>query len=93
MKEALRKALETTGDGEAIVATELEQYLTEELLNLQPLAEIIEVLPAEGKVHEYKLRTSHPMGWFEGESTGPNNKNSAYARKSTMEALDVIRSQ
>jgi hypothetical protein len=84
MKEALRKALETTGDGEAIVATELEQYLTEELLNLQPLAEIIEVLPAEGKVHEYKLRTSHPMGWFEGESTGPNNKNSAYARKSTM---------
>ena len=83
-KTALRKALETTGDGAALLPYDLESYLGEELMKVQPLAELIPVLQAESKTHEYNLRTSHPMGWFEGESTPANFKNGTYARKSTM---------
>jgi hypothetical protein len=89
-KTALRKALETTGDGAALLPYDLESYLGEELLKMQPLAELIPVLQAESKTHEYNLRTSHPMGWFEGESTPANFKNGTYARKSTMLKIQRI---
>jgi hypothetical protein len=89
-KTALRKALETTGDGAALLPYDLESYLGEELMKVQPLAELIPVLQAESKTHEYNLRTSHPMGWFEGESTPANFKNGTYARKSTMLKIQRI---
>lgn len=77
----LQKALTTTGDGAALVTDSLDPALWEELLKLQPLAQLLEVQQAEAKVHEYKVRSSHPMGWFEGEATPANNKNSVYATK------------
>ena len=89
-KTALRKALETTGDGAALLPYDLESYLGEELMKVQPLAELIPVLQAEIKTHEYNLKTSHPMGWFEGESTPANFKNGTYARKSTMLKIQRI---
>ena len=88
--QELRKALETTGNGANLLPYDLDPVLHEELLKLQPLAQMIEVVQAEGKTHEYTIRTSHPQGWFEGESTGPNNKNSTYARKSTMLKIQRI---
>lgn len=85
----LHKALTSSGDGAALVPYDLDSFLEEELLKQQPLAAIIGVLQAESKTHEYTLRTSHPQGWFEGESTPANNKNSVYTRKSV--ALKIQR--
>src|SRR5512139_662499 len=89
-KTQLRKALETTGDGAVLQPYDLESYLGEELMKVQPLAELIPVLQAESKTHEYNLKTSHPMGWFEGESTPANFKNGTYTRKSTMLKIQRI---
>jgi hypothetical protein len=80
-KTALRKALTTTGDGAALLPYDLDPVLGEELLKLQPLFQLIQVVQAEAKTHEYNVRTSHPMGWFEGEATPANPKNGAYQRK------------
>lgn len=80
----LKKALTSGGDGAALVPHDLDSILYEELLNLQPLARLAEIVPAEGKTHEYSVRSSHPQGWFEGESTPANFKAGAYARKSVQ---------
>jgi hypothetical protein len=90
IKTQLRKALETTGDGEALVPYDLESFLEEELLKLQPLAELLAVVPAGSKTHEYNIRSTHPQGWFEGETTPANNKNSVYARKSVQMKIQRI---
>lgn len=92
IKQELRKALDTstTNGGNNLLPYDLEPALNEELLKLQPLAELIPVVPAGGKTHEFTLRTSHPMGWFEGEATGANNQSSTYTRKSTMLKIQRI---
>jgi len=86
----LRKALESSGDGAALVPYDLDPVLHEELLKLQPLAELLDVLPAGGKTHEYNVRSSHPSAWFEGETTPANAKNSVYARKSVQTKIQRI---
>lgn len=89
-KSELKKALETTGDGAALVPYDLEAFLEEELLKLQPLAQLVDVIQAESKTHEYNVRTSHPQAWFEGESTPANSKNSAYTRESVQLKIQRI---
>lgn len=86
----LRKALTSAGDGAALVPYDLDSFLYEELLKLQPLAEIIDVIPAGGKTHEYSVRSSHPQAWFEGEATPANAANSVYARKSVQTKIQRI---
>lgn len=86
----LKKALTSVGDGDALNTIDLDAQLHEELLKLQPLAQILSVIQAEGKTHEYRLKTSHPLAWFEGETTGANNKNGAYQRKTVMLKIQRI---
>jgi hypothetical protein len=86
----LRKALTSAGDGAALNPYDLDQMLYEELLKLQPLAELLDVLPAGGKTHEYTVRSSHPLAWFEGEATPANAKNSVYARKTVQTKIQRI---
>lgn len=87
----LKKALTTTGDGADLVPqNQLDSVLHEELLKAQPLAQLMSVLQAEGKTHEYRLRTSHPQGWFEGETTGATNQNGAYTRKTVSLKISRI---
>ena len=78
----IRKALTTVSDGAALAAEVIDQVLHEELLKKQPLAELLSIIPSEGKYHTYKMRTTHPMAWFEGELTPANQTNSVYAEKS-----------
>lgn len=78
----LKKALTTSGDGADLVPqNQLDSILKDELYKMQPLLQMMDVLQAEGKTHEYRARTSHPQGWFEGENTGATNKNGVYTRK------------
>lgn len=77
---ALIKALQSTTDGAALVPYDLSPILYEELLDLSPLAALLSVEQAGGITHEFTKRTSHPRGWFEGEATPANAKNSVYAR-------------
>ena len=86
----LRKALLSSGDGAALNPYDLDPMLHEELLKLQPLAELLDIVPAGGKTHEYSVRSSHPTGWFEGEVTPANAKNSVYARKSVQLKIQRI---
>jgi hypothetical protein len=86
----LQKALTTTGDGAALLPYDLDPILHEELLKLQPLAVLMDIIEAGGKTHEYNVRSSHPMAWFEGEVTPQNNKNSVYARKSVQMKIQRI---
>lgn len=86
----LNKALTTTGDGEALKPYDLDPVLFEELCKLQPLAELLNVIEAGAKTHEYTLRTSHPQGWFEGETTPANAKNSVYQRKTVQLKIQRI---
>jgi hypothetical protein len=84
LTENLRKALTSSDSSGALLPYDLEPVLEEELLRLQPLAELIPILGAESKTHEYTVRSSHPMGWFEGETTPANARKGAYARKSVQ---------
>jgi len=86
----LQKALTTSGDGEALVPTDFDQSLYEELLKMQPLAMALDVIQAEGKTHEYKVKTSHPLAWFEGETGKGSNQNGAYQRKTVMLKIQRI---
>lgn len=86
----LRRALESGGDGAALNPYDLDPMLHEELLKLQPLAQMLDIIQAEGKTHEYSLRSSHPNAWFEGESTPANPTNSVYARKSVQLKIQRI---
>ena len=86
----LRKALLSSGDGAALNPYDLDPMLHDELLKLQPLAELLSVIPAGGKTHEYNVRSSHPQAWFEGEVTPANAKNSVYARKSVQLKIQRI---
>ena len=79
----LKKALLST-DAAPLIGVDIDSMLNEELLKIQPLTELLPVVPAGAKTHEYNLRTSHPLAWFEGEASGANNKNSSYQRKSVM---------
>lgn len=85
----LKKALLTSTTGAALIPYDLDPVLHEELLKLQPLAMIMNVAQANGKTHEYSVRSSHPYAWFEGESTPANPQSSAYSRKSV--ALKIQR--
>lgn len=84
----LRKALNST-DGAALIPYDLESALSEELLSLQPLAQLLDIGQAEGKTHEYSIRTGHPQAWFEGESTPANQGSGQYERKNVM--LKIMR--
>jgi hypothetical protein len=86
----LKRALTSSGDGAALVPYDLSPVLEEELLALQPLAQLLEVEQAEAKTHEYNVRTSHPRAWFEGETSGRNTKTGAYARKSVQLKIQRI---
>ncbi len=86
----LRKALTSGGDGAALNPYDLDDMLHEELLKLQPLAELMGIIPAGGKTHEYSVRSSHPAAWFEGETTPANPSNSVYARPTVQTKIQRI---
>jgi hypothetical protein len=86
----LHKALTTTGTGANLLPYDLDPALHEELSRLQPLAELIPFQTAKSKTHEFTRRTSHPLGWFEGESTPANVTGNTYERKSTMLKIQRI---
>lgn len=79
----LKKALSTTA-ATALIPYDLERVLHEELLRLQPLVQLLPIAQANGKTHEYSIRSSHPQGWFEGETTPANNKTGGYTRRSVV---------
>lgn len=86
----IRKALTSSGDGAALVPYDLDPVLSEELLKLQPLAQLLPIKEADGKTHEYNIRSSHPQAWFEGEATAAAVQNSVYARKSVQLKIQRI---
>lgn len=84
----LKKAL--TSSDAVLSPYDLEPVLHEELLNLQPLAGILGFKQAEGLTHEYRAKTAHPQGWFEGETTPANNKEGTYTRKTVQLKIQRI---
>lgn len=88
MTTEIKKAL-TSVDAVALIPENLDPVLKEELLNLAPLLELVKIEPAEGKTHEYDVQTSHPRGWFEGESAAGTNQKGVYVRKTV--SLKIIR--
>lgn len=89
MPSELQKALLTSAQ-DALQAEDLDTILHEELMKLQPLAQLLEVVQAESKTHEYNVRTSHPQGWFEGETTPMNQKSGTYQRKTVQLKIQRI---
>jgi hypothetical protein len=85
----LQKAVLTSTTGSALIPYDLDPILHEELLLLQPLAELMNIAQADGKTHEYSARTAHPSAWFEGETTPQNPLASTYVRKTV--ALKIQR--
>lgn len=89
--EELKKALlTTTGGGDGLLPYDLDQALHEELLRLQPLAQLVQIIGAEGKTHEYRVRTAHPQGWFEGETTPMAQLSGTYERKTVQLKIQRI---
>jgi len=86
----LKKALVSSGDGAALQPYDLDPFLHEELLKLQPLLELMDVIQAEGKTHEYNVRSSHPAAWFEGETAPANQQSGAYVRKTVSLKIQRI---
>lgn len=89
MSELNKAILATTGEGSELIPYDLDPILHEELLRLQPLTVLLGIQQANGKTHEFRSRTSHPQGWFEGESTPAANQSSAYKRNSVI--LKILR--
>lgn len=85
----LQKALLNSTTGASLIPYDLDPVLHEELLKLQPLAQLMEIQQANGKTHEYNVRTAHPNAWFEGENTPANPLASTYQRKTV--ALKIQR--
>lgn len=88
MATEINKAL-TSASAAVLIPEDLDPALKEELLNLMPLLELMSIGTAEGKTHEFNVQTSHPNGWFEGESAVANNQNGTYARKTVQ--MKIIR--
>jgi hypothetical protein len=88
MATEINKAL-TSSTASALIPEDLDPVLKEELLNLMPLLELVGIGEAEGKTHEYNVQTSHPQGWFEGESAVANNQNGTYSRKTVQ--MKIVR--
>lgn len=84
----LRKAL-TSADTANLRSEDLDPILHEELVEKQPLLSLFDVEQADGKVHEYRKVTSHPKGWFEGESTPANAREGTYSRDTVQ--LKILR--
>jgi len=84
MASELKKALLTSTSGSALIPEDLDSVLHDELLKLQPLMEVLDVVQAEGKTHEYNVRSSHPQGWFEGETTPMAQQSGTYTRKTVQ---------
>lgn len=89
MPSELKKALLTSSQT-ALQAEDLDSILHDELLKLQPLAELLDVVQAESKTHEYNVRSSHPQGWFEGETTPMAQKSGTYSRKTVQLKIQRI---
>jgi hypothetical protein len=89
MPSELKKALLTSAQ-DALQAEDLDAILHEELMKLQPLAQLMDVQQAESKTHEYNVRTSHPQGWFEGETTPMNQQSGTYSRKTVQLKIQRI---
>lgn len=85
----LQKAL-TTSNATALLPYDLEPVLHEELIALQPLIQLVSFSQAQSKTHEYTVRSTHPQGWFEGETTPANAKVGTYARKSVQVKIGRI---
>jgi len=84
----LRKAL-TSADTADLRSEDLDPVLHDELVEKQPLLSLFDVEQAKGKVHEYRKITSHPKGWFEGESTPANARKGTYSRETVQ--LKILR--
>lgn len=91
-KTEIRKALDTsaTNGGNNLLPYDLDPVLYEELLKLSPLAQMLDVIEAGSKTHEYTVRSSHPFAWFEGESTPANPSGSSFQRKSVQVKIQRI---
>jgi len=89
MPSELKKALLTSAQS-ALQAEDLDAILHEELMKLQPLAQLMEVQQAESKTHEYNVRSTHPQGWFEGETTPMNQTSGTYQRKTVQLKIQRI---
>lgn len=87
--EELQRALLTTAQT-ALLPYDLDPILHEELLNLQPLADLLQIIEAKGKTHEYNVRSTHPQAWFEGETTPMAQTSGTYARKSVQQKIQRI---
>ena len=84
----LRKAL-TSADTANLRSEDLDPILHEELVEKQPLLSLFDIEQAQGKVHEYRKISSHPKGWFEGESTPANAREGSYSRETVQ--LKILR--
>jgi hypothetical protein len=84
----LRKAL-TSADTANLRSEDLDPVLHEELVEKQPLLSLFDVEAASGKVHEFRKISSHPKGWFEGESTPANAREGSYSRETVQ--LKILR--
>jgi hypothetical protein len=85
----LKKALTASGAPD-LNPYDLEPVLYEELLHQQPLLQLLNVAQAEGLTHEYRMRSTHPQGWFEGETTGANVQIGTYTRKTVAMKIQRI---
>lgn len=86
----LKKALTTTGGGDGLLPYDLDQTLHDELIKLQPLAQLLDIIQAEGKTHEFRVRSAHPQAWFEGEETGASVQSGSYIRKTVQLKIQRI---
>ena len=86
----LKKALTAANQPLLQPQNDLEPVIEEELLKLQPLAQLMSVLQAEGLTHEYRLKTSHPAAWFEGELTQGTEGSGTYDRKTVQLKIQRI---
>jgi len=88
---SLQKALlqTTSPGGAALTPQDLNPVLMEYLGRLSPLYRLVAKKQAQGRVHEFVVRTSVPPAWFEGEVTTPSPTASGYERRAVQ--LKILR--
>lgn len=88
--DALNKALMTsTGAGANLLPYDLDPIIGEYLGKVSPMWAALPKKQADGKTHEYTIRTAVPQAWFEGELATPAPATSTYKRESVQ--LKILR--
>lgn len=90
MNSELQKALMNTTDQSLLILEDVSPLIHDLLQEEFPLWNLMGTQRAQGPVHEYRVRSSYPAAWAQGELADPDFRSATYINREAR--LKIIRS-